>query len=93
MAIPTTRRALGPHFSEGARLLWLAMESRGWTQGQLRKELDVASGRVSRWLYGDLRPSLTIAIVVAAKLGIPAETWTQAPREPFIVPAARSHAA
>lgn len=93
MGIPSTRTTLGPRFSEGARLLWEAMEHRGWTQGQLRKELGVTTGRVSRWLYGDLRPPLTVAVSISKKLHIPEEAWMQSPSVDFVVPARRSAAA
>lgn len=93
MGIPTTRTKLGPHFSEGARLLWEAMEAREWTQGQLRKELGASYGRVSRWLYGDIRLNLAVAVTISEKFEIPVEAWTQKPTAEFIVPAARPVAA
>jgi transcriptional regulator with XRE-family HTH domain len=93
MGIPTTRTKLGPHFSEGARLVWMEIERRGWTQGQLRKELKVATGRVSRWLYGDIRVSLSVALLFQKTLHVPAEAWTLAPTVEFVVPAARPVAA
>lgn len=94
MSIATTRQLLGDHFSEGARLLWVALESRGWSQGQMAKAISAKGGVVPRWLYGDTKPSWTWAVTLRETFEIPLEAWTMQPTEPFVPPAARSeHAA
>lgn len=89
MAIASTRTTLGPQFSEGARLLWAAMESRGWSQGQVAKAIDAKGGVVPRWLYGDIRPGWDWAKILRDTFCIPLEAWTLEATEPFIPPAAR----
>ena len=83
-----TRTTLGDHFSEGARLLWAALTSRGWSQHDLCRALDMKPGTQSRWLYGDQRPGLVVAVKLHDLLAIPVETWNQAPKQPFQPPAA-----
>jgi hypothetical protein len=89
MGIATTRTHLGEQFSEGARLLWLAMEERGWSQGQVAKAIEAKSGVVPRWLYGDTKPSWDWAVVLRDTFRIPLEAWTIAPTVEFVPPAAR----
>lgn len=89
MGIAATRTKLGDHFSEGARLLWLAMESRGWSQGQVAKAIEAKSGVVPRWLFGDTKPSWDWAVILRDTFEIPLEAWTLPPTQEFIPPAAR----
>ena len=89
MAIVATRTHLGSQFSEGARLLWVAMESRGWSQGQLTKAVAARPGVVPRWLYGDTKPSWDWAKKISGLFGIALEAWTLEPTAPFVPPAAR----
>ena len=79
---------LGPHFSEGARLLWLLMERQGWTQSELRRRLCAHLGEVTRILYGDRFPRLAVA-AEAERLGVHVAAWQQKPRLRFVPPAAR----
>lgn len=80
---------VGEKFSEGARLLWLGLEASGWSREELRKALNVSSGGVSRWLYGDRRPCHAQALRLQELFEIPVATWRCAPREPFVPPALR----
>lgn len=90
MGIVSTRTELGPHFSEGARLLWVFMESRGMSQGALMRLLGTKAGVIPRWLYGVTRPGLDWAMKVRDALGIAPEEWTRDPTAPFVPPAARA---
>lgn len=89
MAIATTRTELGESFSEGARLLWLAMQERGWSQGQLTKALEAKPGMVSRWLYGDTKPGWDWAEKIREVVGIAFDAWAMKPTASFVPPAAR----
>jgi transcriptional regulator with XRE-family HTH domain len=84
-----TRTTLGRFFNEGARLLWLALEARGWSQADLRRALGVPPGAHSRWLYGDRRPGRQMAQRIYTAVGIPVTAWDEAPTCPFELPAAR----
>lgn len=81
MASETTRRHLGEQWNEGARLLWVAMRDRGLNQSDVRKLLrgrdgeELSDGAVSRWLYGERRPSLDLAIQLEEQLAVPMATW------------------
>jgi transcriptional regulator with XRE-family HTH domain len=86
---PLHRTRLGSKFSEGARLLWQTMEARGWTQVELAAELEVDSGLVSRWLYGERVPGREMALRIEEKLGIDPKFWGQKPTIAFVPPAAR----
>ena len=89
MSITATRTHLGEQFSEGARLLWLAMEERGWSQAQLAKSIAAQPGVVPRWLYGDRKPSWDWAATLRDSFGISLDAWTVAPTQPFRLPASR----
>lgn len=81
--------------SEGARLLWLALEERKWTRVDLESRLrgrggkTMSNGQADGWLYGHSRPSLESAAQLLAVCGIPIESWRQAPKETFVQPGPR----
>jgi transcriptional regulator with XRE-family HTH domain len=81
------RTNLGLNFSEGARLLWLKMQRKGWSQTDLAGKLETSSGVVCRWLYGDRRPTLEFALVIQRVLGIAAGLWHAKPVTKFVLPA------
>ncbi len=85
--IPFSRVEVGPRFSEGARLLWRVLKAKGWSQGDIRDDLEAPAGVVHRWLYGDHRPSLTWCLALEKRYGIPASAWVQKPTRPFSFPA------
>jgi hypothetical protein len=97
----TSRRHLGPRFSEGARQLWIvAIFERRLTQEGIRLALGksgtfargapersgTARGVVVRWLYGDQRAELDQAVMIEEVFGIPCKAWTLPAAEPFVVP-------
>lgn len=81
---PRTR--LGSRYSEGARLLRIALKQRGWSQTRLKTELGTALS-VSYWIFGDKRPSLEWAIKLRDLLGIPVEAWRQPANDVIDAPA------
>lgn len=84
----THRVSLGPHFSEGSRLLWVAVERRG--RRDVLSMLGVHESSLSRYLYGDKEILLRVAIRAEEMLGIPPRSWVSKPARPFKVPAARA---
>ena len=92
MGVWKIRTTLGEQFNEGARLLWLALDERGWSQGDLRRKLTskddkmLRPGAISRWLFGDHRPSLPLAIQLRDLIGIPVEAWNEEPSQSFTPP-------
>lgn len=71
------RRGFGPNYNRGAQLLALALQARGLSQNRANKLLGTASGMMARWLYGDRRPSLAMAVRCLELFGIPVEAWHQ----------------
>lgn len=88
------RTRLGPVFSEGARLAWLALASRGWSPadlaGKLRTDEDrpVERGTVHGWLYGDRSPTIFYLAQIETLLGIASALWAQEPSVEFAFPEA-----
>ena len=89
MAHRLYRTDLGPLFSEGARLLWVAVEAGGGIAA-IRGRLNFSSGEMTRLLYGDRRANLAQANVCAERLAIPTTAWEQQPSQPYEPPAARA---
>ena len=81
------RTRLGPKFSEGSRLLWLACIKHGWGQRDLREFLGCSTGTVSRYLWGDRAADRAAAEKMRDKFGIPTPAWDQPPKKPFTPPA------
>lgn len=81
------RTKLGPKFSEGTRLLWLACIEHGWEQRDLRALLNCSTGTVSRYLWGDRVPDRVMAEKIREIAGVPTPTWDQPPTEAFVPPA------
>jgi len=74
---------LAPGFSEGSRLLWLAMRRRGLSQSALRAQLGCAGGVIGRWLLGSRKPSASFRVLLVDLLGVPVNSWDMPPRKPF----------
>lgn len=70
-------------------MLWLALDSRGWSQADARRELAAHLGEIHRLLYGDILPRLALANRIKAALQIGTEMWSELPRAKFVPPAAR----
>lgn len=85
------RRHIGKKFSEGARLLWQAIEREDLTFRAAAQR--VGALNVARWLYGDILPPLPAMVQMAKVFNIPIETWLQKPHRPFKPPAARARLA
>lgn len=81
------RRTLGTEFSEGARLLWGAVES---NLEDLADRIGINSGQLAKLIYGDRRPSIELAVRIQDILGIPAVEWARPPTTSFVPPAARA---
>lgn len=84
------RRHLGKRFSEGARLLWLAMGET--SQAEFQRGLGLAPGMLANYLYGERRAGREVAVLFQQRLGIPIESWSQASTVDFVPPAAREAA-
>ena len=87
------RTHLGPLFSEGARLLWMAMGTKRVSAEDVRRDVEASSGAVAKWLYGDKRPGISYAQRLEQSFGVPMVAWTQQPTVTFVPPAAREVAA
>jgi transcriptional regulator with XRE-family HTH domain len=85
--LPRSRLADG--FSEGARLYWLALESRGLNQKEADALLGVSAGLTNRLLYGERKPGRALADRIREIFGIEPAMWDSAPTEKFVPPGAR----
>lgn len=98
MGMRSVRRHLGDKFNEGARLLWVRMTAKRWTQADVIRRIRETTGRnasgpLSRFLYGESLPSLEWAIAIEDAVGIKVRSWTQAPTAPFVPPAVEAESA
>jgi DNA-binding XRE family transcriptional regulator len=76
----------GPLISEGARQLWLSMKANDWSQADLARALQVKPATVSRWLYGERRPSIALGSKMEQELRIAPRLWSEHPAQPFDPP-------
>lgn len=83
------RDELGPKFSEGARLLWLALASRKWSPRDFARALDVSQGAAYRYLYGDRTPDRLHAQQIQKLLGISPDEFDRATTRKFTPHGAR----
>ena len=86
---PLHRSRPGEHFSEGSRLLWLALERLGHTQADAEAQLECAAGAVNRLLYGDRKPGRALGDRIAERYGVQVRAWDEEPKKRFVFPAAR----
>jgi hypothetical protein len=86
MVHPTTRTALGPFFSEGARQVWLQVVMKGTSQEEIRRAIGLGRGMVNRYLYGDRRVSLDVAVRIESAFGIAPKLWLAPPAKKFRPP-------
>lgn len=83
---PHRRSKLGPYFSEGARLLWLAMLERELWMGELRRMLSAHTGEVPRVLYGARKANVRFVAKASEVFGIDPASWLEETREDFRPP-------
>lgn len=79
----------GRVWSEGARLLQIAMTEHKINQTQLRERLKgrndrpPAEGLISRWVHGERRPSRLMSGQLRVIFGIPDDAWDWDARGPW----------
>lgn len=86
MAVHLSRPKQGKYFSEGSRLLWAAIQRKGWRQSELAEHLGTTSGQVNNWLYGGRGVSMRWAMTIRSKLRIPLTAWGVVVTKPFVFP-------
>ena len=84
--------------NDGARLLWEVMTERNLTQVDVSAMLrgrsgPLSDGAMSRWLHGDMRPSLSLALQLEELFGIPVQAWHQPAKVGALAPAKSSRRA
>lgn len=75
MADLRRRTKLGSKASAALVHLWSAMDSKGWSDADLARELDDHTGKIAKLLYGERRPNRTLSIKIMALVGTPIEAW------------------
>lgn len=63
--------------SEGAQRLGELLERLGLTLDAAAKRLDTSAPTVHRWLTGETKPSLALALKVEKEFGISTGLWTK----------------
>lgn len=81
------RTHLGPKFSEGARLLWVALGNT--PRGEFESALGWAPGMLSNLLYGERGAGRRTATLLLERHGIPLDAWDRPPSVEFVPPALR----
>lgn len=81
------RRHLGQRFSEGSRLLWLALGTERLSIAQAAARLGWHRGNLARALYGDSKPGIDALVVVEQTFAVPVGAWAVEPTETFVPPA------
>lgn len=79
------RKTTGKDFSEGARLIWEALDS-GWTVHSIAEGIGCKRMAVHRYMYGDSRPSRKTSLALQSLLGIDPHLFDVAPSKPFAPP-------
>lgn len=77
------RRHLGAAFSEGSRLLWLAMVRGHLSQEALRREMRCSKGAISRYLRGERRPDGPARGFFHRRFRIAPDAWDKKPSRKF----------
>lgn len=81
------RTHFGPKFSEGARLLWVALGNT--PRGEFESALGWAPGMLSNLLYGERGAGRRTATLLLERHGIPLDAWDRPPSVEFVPPALR----
>ena len=66
--------------TRGPKLLERALARKGWSQGDLERELGAGDAVVSKWINGVRTPGLEYALKIERLLGVPAESWVEGAR-------------
>jgi len=83
------RTTKGAHFSEGSRLLWMAVEASGLNLSKAAGEARCDRANFVKYIYGDRSPGRVDSIAILERFGVPLLSWDQEPTEPFVLPALR----
>ena len=63
--------------TEGAALFAQALRTRGHTQADASRELEMDSGHLSRLVGGERTPSMKLAKRIEEAYGVPIAAWTR----------------
>lgn len=72
---------VGPKWSEGSRLFWLALADRGWTPARCSREIGKEKSAVTRWMKGQRRPEGANRTLLREWFGIPSDSWDLRPTQ------------
>lgn len=86
------RTEKGLKWSEGSRLMFVAIEVRGWSIEDLTRAAGWARGMAIRFIYGDSTPGRKHAGTILRIFGIAPEKFDEAPTEDYVLPGARDAA-
>jgi hypothetical protein len=79
----------GRVFSEGSRLLWLAVEASGLNLSKAAVRGECSRADFVKYIYGDRRPGRVDAMALLEHFAVPMTAWDAKPSEPFVFPALR----
>jgi len=66
--------------TRGPKMLKRALARKGWSQGDLERELGAGDAVVSKWVNGVRTPGLEYALAIERLLGVPASAWVESAR-------------
>ena len=72
--------------SKAVDLLRAAIVDRGWTQNELARRLGTDSAVVSRWMTGQRKPGLGLAMRIETLLGVSSGLWLETADESGSLP-------
>lgn len=84
------RTHFGPYFSEASRLLWMILSTEGEGPEWIRHQLELGKSVANRYLYGDSRPDLGMAVRIHQRFPtVEPRLWLEKPTRRFVLPGSR----
>ncbi len=69
------RSASGDKYDRGAFRLRSRLRLLRWSQADLARAMKVSTALVCRWMNGERRPSLSMALRLQSVAGVPVQVW------------------
>lgn len=84
------RIAVGPHFNEGARQIWLRLEDLKVTASEFEKSKGWRRGALFKYMHGDQRPNRAWSEILREALDIDPSLYDQKPARAFSLPSRKA---
>lgn len=80
------RTTPGPHYTEGARKIWIRLRELGMTAAEFEVKHKMGRGAMFRYMHGDRGPDRTRAVFFERELGIDPADFDRKPLGKFELP-------